>query len=108
MTRYKGRPKLRAVERDFPHMVEITVPLGGLGKRLDAMHSFHGERGLQHRNGCRRRDRDGRDHIRWCFGDPATADEFASLFGGRRLIEPMPKHDPIALIEWGKWNIQRK
>jgi hypothetical protein len=44
-----------------------------------------------------------RDYIRWCFADAATAAEFRSRFGG---TEPMPKDDPIALIEWAKRNIQ--
>ena len=87
-------------------MVEITVPLGGLGRRLDAMHAFHAERGIRSQNGRRRRDRDGLDHIRWCFADAATADAFAAQFVGRRLIEPMPTHDPIALVAWGKRNVQ--
>jgi hypothetical protein len=107
MARYKGRSTPKSIERDFPHIVEMAVPLGGLGRRLDAMHAFHLERGIQSRNGRRRRDQDGRDHIRWCFADAATAEAFASQFGGRRLIEPMPKDDPSALVEWAKRNVQR-
>jgi hypothetical protein len=42
MTRYKGRQSAKAIERDFPHIVEMVVPEGGLGKRLDAMYDFHG------------------------------------------------------------------
>ena len=38
MSRYKGRVSARAIERDFPHVVETVVPKGGLGKTLDAMH----------------------------------------------------------------------
>jgi hypothetical protein len=41
MTRYKGRQNANAVERDFPHIVDIVTPLGGLGLRLDAMYDFH-------------------------------------------------------------------
>jgi hypothetical protein len=33
------RPK--AIERDFPHVIEIAVPPGGLGKRLDATENKH-------------------------------------------------------------------
>ena len=72
---------------------------------LDAMHAFHAERGIQHHHGRGRRE-EGRDHIRWCFADAATADAFAAQFAGKRLIEPMPTHDPVALVEWGKRNIQ--
>ena len=31
----------KAVEQDFPHFVDMVVPPGGLGKRLDAMYEFH-------------------------------------------------------------------
>ncbi|MGA7310095.1 MAG: hypothetical protein WBX05_14205 [Pseudolabrys sp.] len=41
MTHYKGRQNAKAVERDFPQFVDIVVPLGGLGARLDAMYDFH-------------------------------------------------------------------
>ena len=37
MTRYKGRPSAKAVEEDFPHFVDIAVPLGGLGTKPLAM-----------------------------------------------------------------------
>jgi hypothetical protein len=36
MARYKGRSSSKAVERDLPHIVEIVVPPGCLGKQLDA------------------------------------------------------------------------
>ena len=35
MTRYKSRQSLKAVEKDFSHFVDIVVPLGALGKRLE-------------------------------------------------------------------------
>ena len=41
MTRYKGTANAKAVERDFPHFVDIVVPLGGLGSKLDAMYGCH-------------------------------------------------------------------
>jgi hypothetical protein len=40
MPRYKGRPSAQSIARDFPYVVEIAMPAGGLGKRLDAMHEF--------------------------------------------------------------------
>jgi hypothetical protein len=33
MSRYKGRVSARAIERDFPHVVETVVPKGVIGKR---------------------------------------------------------------------------
>jgi hypothetical protein len=74
---------------------------------LDAMHAFHAERGIQHHHGRGRRE-EGRDHIRWCFADAATADAFAAQFAGKRLIEPMPENNSVALIERAKRNIQKK
>ena len=41
MSRYKGTLKKTAVERQFPHHVDIAVPEGPLGRRLDAMYQFH-------------------------------------------------------------------
>ena len=29
MTRYKGRSNAKAIEREFPHIVEMAVPPGG-------------------------------------------------------------------------------
>jgi len=45
MTGYKGRTKASLIERDFPHHVEMIVPEGGLGRRLDEMHEWHRARG---------------------------------------------------------------
>ena len=36
MSRYKGRVSARAIEWDFPNVVETVV----LGKTLDALHEF--------------------------------------------------------------------
>ena len=41
MTRYKGRATAKSVERDFPHFVDMFVPDGGLGRRLDTMYEWH-------------------------------------------------------------------
>ena len=86
MTRYKGRKSQRAIEREFPHVVEIAVPPGGLGKRLDAMHNFHRTRGIQACLGLGRRD-NGRDYLRWYFTRPTAADAFAAEFAGT-VIKP--------------------
>jgi hypothetical protein len=70
MARYKGRVSARAIERDFPHVVETVVPEGGLGKTLDAMHAFHKRHKIEAHTGKGRRDKNGRDYIRWCFANP--------------------------------------
>jgi hypothetical protein len=61
MSRYKGRPSPEAIERDFPHHVDMIVPLFGFGKKLDAMHEWHRARGIEVMHGRRRRDEKGRD-----------------------------------------------
>lgn len=84
MARYKGRRGAAATERDFPNIVEVLVPLGGLGKRLDAMHDFHVRRNIQSHHG-RGRHEEGQDFIRWCFSDPTVAAVFAAEFGGKYI-----------------------
>jgi hypothetical protein len=79
MARYKGRLSPKSIERHFPHHVEIAIPLGGLGRRLDAMHDFHAERGIRSRAFTHRKE--GEFYIRWCFADPRTAATFAAEFG---------------------------
>jgi hypothetical protein len=37
VSRYKGRQSAKAVEKDFRHFVDMVMPPGGLGSRLDAM-----------------------------------------------------------------------
>ena len=83
MSRYKGRPSRKTIAREFPHVVEIAVPLGGLGKRLDAMHAFHAERGISACLGRGRRE-DAQDYLRWYFAEARTAVSFAAEFGGTR------------------------
>ena len=50
MSRYKGRSNTKAIERDFPHIVEMAVPEGGFGKQLDAMHEWHRSQSIQPHN----------------------------------------------------------
>ena len=79
MARYKGRQNAKAVERDFPHFVDIVVPLGGLGSKLDAMYDFHIQYGIKPQHGQGRHDANG-SVIRWCFADAAVAELFATVF----------------------------
>ena len=79
MSRYRGRQNAKAVEQDFPHFVDVVVPPGGLGIRLDAMYEFHARRGIRARRGHGRHDADG-SVVRWCFADSAIAAAFAKEF----------------------------
>ena len=82
MPRYKGRTTFKSIERAFPHHIEMIVPLGGFGKKLDAMHKWHRARGIEALHGRGRRDENSRNYIRWCFADPHVAAQFVNEFGG--------------------------
>ena len=84
MSRYRGRQNAKAVEQDFPHFVDVVVPPGGLGIRLDAMYEFHARRGIRARRGHGRHDADG-SVVRWCFADSAIAAAFAKEFQHFRI-----------------------
>jgi hypothetical protein len=80
VSRYKGRQSAKAVEQDFPHYVDIVVPEGGLGNKLNATYDFHAQHGIQPKRGHGRHDANG-SVIRWCFADPDLAAAFAKEFG---------------------------
>ncbi|MGB9658402.1 MAG: hypothetical protein WCB75_24780, partial [Pseudolabrys sp.] len=73
MSRYKGRATLKTIERDYPHVVEILVPEGGLGKQLNAMYEWHRARNIPVMRGRGRRDENNRDYIGWCFATSIAA-----------------------------------
>ena len=73
MTRYKVRATAKSVARDFPHFVDMFVPDGGLGRRLDTMYEWHRTRGIESHHGRGRRTDEGRYYVRWCFADAALA-----------------------------------
>ena len=80
MTRYKGRTKNSLNERNYPHHVELRVPDGGFGRRLDDMHNWHLARSIRAKLGRGRRDKDNRNYVTWCFADAAMADSFRASF----------------------------
>jgi hypothetical protein len=66
MPRYKDRtdPKqIEKIERTFPHIIEIIVPLGGFGKKLDDMYEWHFARDIEAMRGCGWRDENGRFYV---------------------------------------------
>lgn len=91
MAPYKGRSSRKTIERDFRHHVEIAIPPGGLGKRLDAMHEFCTARGVRSHAFTHRKK--GEFLIRWHFADPAMAAAFAGVFGGS-----IPQGSPAAAV----------
>jgi hypothetical protein len=69
MAGYKGRIQSKAIERHYPHIVELMVPLKGFGPKLHDMHALHTTRGIQSQRGSGRYH-EGRHYVRWCFGGP--------------------------------------
>jgi len=80
MARYKGQLKATRTEREFPHHVDIIVPPGGLGRRLDDMYDFDIQDHIKPQRGHGTHNADGAV-IRWCFADASLAATFASEFG---------------------------
>jgi hypothetical protein len=80
MTGYKGQLKASRTEQEFPHHVDIIVPPGGLGTRLNAMYEFHAQHGIKPQRGHGTHTADSAV-IRWCFADTSLAEAFASEFG---------------------------
>jgi hypothetical protein len=77
MSRYKGQLRASRIEVEFPHHVDIVVPSGGLGTKLDAMYEFHTQHGITPQRGHGMHNADGAV-IRWCFADASLAAAFAS------------------------------
>ena len=74
----------RTNERDFPHLVELVLPLEGFRSILLEIDAFHCERHIPVRRG-RSRYEVKPFYIRFCFPDAATADVFRNRFGGECL-----------------------
>ena len=80
MSRYEGRASLKLTESKFPHHVDMMVPEGGFGSRLNKVHDWHDQRDIEAVRGQSRRENE-RDVIRWCFADRETAEAFQLAFG---------------------------
>jgi hypothetical protein len=83
--RRKSEFARRTNERDFPHLVELVVPLEGFHRVLLEIDAFHRERHIPVRRG-RSRYEVNPFRIRFCFPDGATADAFRNRFGGEGLM----------------------
>ena len=85
MNRRKSGNTRRLNEQEFPHLIELVVPLGSFGSRSAEFETFHRERSIPIRRG-RSRHKANQSYIRFCFPDAATADAFRECFGGERLL----------------------
>jgi hypothetical protein len=72
----------KAIENDHRHIVQMIVPLGGFGRKLDDMYEWHWARDIEAMRGSGWRDDSGRFYVRWCFANLITAQDFARKFGG--------------------------
>jgi hypothetical protein len=69
----------KTIAHDFPFVVKIALPPGGLGKRLNAMNDFYHDRGIQLAVLPHQHDIGG-NYLLWCFARSSTAEEFAAEF----------------------------
>ena len=77
--------KAAAIEREFPHVVKIALPVGGLDLRQNReIAMFHRLHNIRPRFG-KRRTVGIRDYSRWCFSDSDVADDFRVRFGGEPI-----------------------
>lgn len=80
MSRRKGEPGPRAIDRAFPHQVAIPIPPGGLGSDLNTMHRWaQAQAGEGYRTRSLRGPQGG-DAMLWCFRSAGDADAFRRAF----------------------------
>jgi hypothetical protein len=94
-SRHKGEPSRYAINRDFPHQVEIAATM--VAAAYDAMHKFIVPLSASPRGGYVRRF--DLDYIRFAFADPAHADAFQLRFGGRQVTVKLVKNRQVD--DWG-------
>ncbi|WP_374303785.1 hypothetical protein [Ferrovibrio sp.] len=76
MVRYRELRTIAQLEREFPYIVEVPIPPGGLGRRLDKLEAWLAIRIERKDFGRWGRWRDGRDIAVWAFREPAIASAF--------------------------------
>jgi hypothetical protein len=60
MPRCKDHTVPKQMEKAFPHTVQMIVPLGGFGKKLDHMYEWHWAKSIEAMRGNGWRDDSGR------------------------------------------------
>jgi len=81
VNRARARTSRSRIDRDYPHQVDIEVPEGGLGKRLNAMHRWCGERAPDYVTVSV--NDYPRQAVRFGFRSDGAARRFASRFDAR-------------------------
>ena len=83
MSQRRGEVTRQAIDRDWPHQVEVPATIC-MGHQYAVVHDFCRGLSLAPRNGRSTR-RDDADWLRFAFAKPDDADAFQAWFGGRRL-----------------------
>ena len=93
--RRKGWQNAASLKHDFPYVVELEVPPGGFGTRLNRIYGFHVRLGVNLRRGRGRRKCE-RKIACWRFADAEIAQAFADEFGGLMLLPPRYREQTLA------------
>jgi len=93
MTRRKREIVGLRNERDFPHVVELALPLGPFRSVFLEIDAFHREQRIPVLRGRSRHDVK-QVYIRFCFRETVTADAFRNRFGGECLTHTSAKPKP--------------
>ena len=81
-------------ERDFPHLVELALPLGPFRSVFLEIDAFHRERLASAVRRGRKPARGRESLYSICFPDAATADAFRNRFGGECFTHAPEKPKP--------------
>jgi len=76
MVRYRELRTIAQLEKEFPYIVEVPIPPGGLGRRLDKLEAWLAAQIDRKDFGRWGRWREGRDIAVWAFRDAAIASAF--------------------------------
>jgi hypothetical protein len=82
-------------ERKFPFIVQIAVPDGGFGYKLDGINAWHHYSRNKQRQG-KRQTIGGQEYRRWCFESLECAEMFRRRFGGEIVPVIVRRRNPSA------------
>jgi len=94
MSLYKGQQKATRTQKEFPHHVDIIVPPGGLGTRLDAIYDFHVQHNIKPQRNHGKHGADGLV-IRGCLPIPLSRRHLKPSSNRIRTLVSLKKHLPI-------------
>jgi len=110
MTYRTGEITPKRIDQEYPRQIEISIPSGGLGTRLNDHHEFCRSRRLRYatRGIGKVRRIEERDAVRYCFKNACDAYAFQAAFGGERRVAPAAEKSPAPSIgRDGLWSKRR-